>query len=205
MRNQDFARIHSLILPMLVGFKSHKSLMFLSPVDSVLRAIDFDPSGWDESAFYVEVFIMPLYVPHDYISFLFGKRINNSGLGWSRDTPDLIERLHEQIKAKALPYLDATRTPLDLANNMMNLGFHNANVPHAIAFSLAKAGEHDRAAALIDSFLPKMSVARDWEQRIHDQCSAFRDLLVRDPAAAHRQLLAWEDYTVDKLGLQKFR
>lgn len=205
MRHRELKPLFRTMLPSLPGFVGHKSLLIKAPMNGLLRAVDFDPSGFDKASFYVATFVMPLCVPSDYLHLTFGQRIRQHGKtdGWSMTMDDLAAELLRDIQAQALPYLARADTFLSAVDVIS--AFSNPHAPKAMAFLLARAGERKRATALINEYLPKLRLDSHWEKEIFDISTRLRDMLIADPEAAHRQLLEWEEYTIQKLRLEAFR
>ena len=70
---------------------------------------------------------------------------------------------------------------------------------------MARDGQYGRAVAISDALLPTLNLASHWQKGISDDATNLRRMLLEDPAQAHRQLAAWEDYTIGKLKLEAFR
>ncbi len=206
MRHRDLKPLFKTLLPSLPGFAAHKSLLLKAPINGLLRAVHFDSSAFDKPSFYVETLVMPMCVPQDHLNLTFGHRVRQKGKydGWSLTMPDLATDLLTDIQAQALLYLaraDSFRSAVDVISPFSG----NPHAPKAMAFLLARAGEHTQAIALIDDYVPKLRLDSHWENDIFDISTHLRDLLINDPEAADRQLREWEDYTIQKLGLESFR
>ena len=206
MRHRELKPLFRAMLPSLPGFVGHKSLLLKAPINGLLRAIHFDPSAFDKPSFYVETLVMPMCVPADHLNLTFGHRVRQKGKydGWSLTMPDLATDLLPDIQDQAVPYLaqaDSFRAAVDVIRPFSG----NPHAPKAMAFLLARAGEHDRAVAMINDYLPKLRLDSHWEKDIFDVSTRLRDLLIHDPEAADRQLQEWETYTIQKLRLEAFR
>jgi hypothetical protein len=206
MNRRDLKPIHGHLLRSLPGFASHKRLLLMNPMHGMLRAIHFDPSAFSKEDFYVQTITMPLCVPADHLSLMFGDRLRHprSPLGWASTLPDLIEMLLDSIKSQALPFLDSIQSANDFAI-MARKSWDNPHAPKQVAFVLARDGQYERAIRIIDHLLPTLHLDVSWEQAMFDQVSALRHLLATDPDEAQRKFLEWEDYTIGKLGLDGFR
>jgi hypothetical protein len=206
MNARDFKSLYALLLPSLPGFVGHKRMLILPPMNGMLRAIHFDPSGFDKASFYPSRLVMPLCDPTHFLSLLLSKPFyhKTEGYGWTINMPNLVEDLIATIRDEALPALRQAEN-LDGFLELAAPAWGNPHTPKQVAFVLAKAGQRDRAVAIIDDYLPKLRMHSHWEKEIFDLSTHLRDLLVNDPEAAHRQLLAWEDYTIQKLKLEAFR
>lgn len=207
MNRQDIKAIHREILLKIPGLASHKRLLLLRPMNGILRAIHFDPSAFSKDDFYLATCVMPLCVPADTLSLLFGTRLNSTRTpgGWSRrDRPDLIEDLIETIRSQALPFLEGIQSLHDVAR-LARQYWRNPHAPKEAAFALARAEDYGPAISIIDELLPRLDCAISWERSIFDEASVLRHLLLNDPCEAQARLRCWEDYTINKLGLEAFR
>ena len=206
MNAKDLRPIHRELLPYLPSFAARKTLLLMTPMNGMLRAVDFDASAFSKDDFYVATTVMPLCVPSDHISLLFGNRLRHrtEGEHWTRKLPNLVEDLLEAIRAQALPFLERLRSADDFAT-MAKQFWRNPHTPKETAFVLARDGQYDRAVAIINSLLPTLNLKVGWEKGIFDDASALRRLLLTNPDEAQRKLAEWEDYTVRKLKLEAFR
>lgn len=206
MNARDFKPIFKELLPRLPGFVAHKRLTFMMPINGLLRGILFDASAYGKDDFYVQTVIMPLGVPIDHLSLLFGFRVRHptEGWGWTRRLPNLVETLDLCIKAQALPFLEPVRTADDFAL-MARSYWGNIHAPERTAYVLARDGQIQRAIAIIDDLLPKITLDVEWRQTMAQELRAMRSLLIEDPDAARRQFDAWETHLIEALKLQAFR
>ena len=206
MNSRDWKPLHRELLSALPGFVSHKRLLLMAPMNGMLRAIHFDPSGYNKDDFYVATIAMPLCVPNEYLSLLFGHRLRHPGAprGWNRTLPNLMECLTEVITKEGVPFLERIRSVDDFVT--MAQGFWgNPHAPKEAAFVLARAGKDERAIAMIEDLLPTLDLDVAWEKTIFDQSSMIRDLLMTQPEEARRTLATWENYTIGRLKLEAFR
>lgn len=149
---------------------------------------------------------MPTCVPSEYLHLTFGNRIRRLGQrdDWSLTRPGLVPDLLRDIHAYALPFFaraHSYRAAVDVIADYAG----NPHARKAMAFLLARVGEIDQAVEMIDSYVPRLNLESHWQKEIFDTSTTLRDLLVKNPEAAHRQLLAWEDYTLKQLKLEQFR
>jgi hypothetical protein len=100
MTTKEFVALGKSLLPKLPGFAVKGSLMFIPPVECVLRGIHFDGSSFDKRSFSVTTFALPLCVPTNHLYLNFGTRVRHKGGGdrWSMRTPDLREELATALK-----------------------------------------------------------------------------------------------------------
>jgi hypothetical protein len=71
MKKAELSALLKQIQPELPGFKIKGQLLFIDPINHTLRGVWLDHS-MDPRAFYVEVFVQPLFIPAEYIHFGFG-------------------------------------------------------------------------------------------------------------------------------------
>ena len=203
---KDLIALEEGLLLELPGFSVNERLMLISPLENVLRAIYFESSSYDKTAFSVTVFVMPLCVPTEHLSFNFGRRVRHKGGGdrWTMTMPNLVTELSTALKDQALPFLSQVKNLLDFVDMAKSFS-GNPHTPKAIAFALARAGQDHRAIAVLDELLSQLDLNVAWHQAIADQAETLKTKLVSNPAEAHRQLEDSEAETVRKLGLEQFR
>jgi hypothetical protein len=206
MNARELKPIHRALSPYFPGFTGHKRLFLKAPINGMLRAIHFDPSAFDKVSFYPSSLVMPLFVPWDHISLMFGNRLhhNTESYYWTANLPNLVPDLVTAIREQGLPVL-AQAADVD---GFIALGRNSRGNPHterSIAFVLARAGDRGHALDVINGYLPKLNLQTQWEKDIFDTSARLRDLLIHDPNAADRQLQEWENYTIQKLRLEAFR
>ena len=126
----------------------------MTPMNGMPRAVDFDASAFSKDDFYVAATVMPLCVPSDHISLLFGNRLSHPrrGRNWTRKLPHLVGDLLEAIRSQALPFLENLRSADDFAAMARVLA--QSSHTGKTAFVLARAGQGDRAVAIIDALMP---------------------------------------------------
>jgi hypothetical protein len=202
MKKAQLSALLKQIQPELYGFKVKGQLLSIDPISHTLRGVWLDQS-MDPRAFYVQVFVQPLFIPAEEFHFDFGWRIG--ARSWNADTPNLVRELGMAIKAEAVPFLTKISTPMDVAEAAMALRKRgNPNIQRAIAYSFARAGETQKAIAVLDDFLRRMpaKITTDWFLEDARRAEILRDELERDPVAAQRRLLAWEARTKQNLRLE---
>lgn len=207
MRRSTIDSLARRLLPGMPGFVLKSPLVFICPLGHVLRGIYFD-RGNDSRDFYVEAFILPLFVPRSHISFEFGHRLRqpNGQTCWNADSKELPESLFHAIKNEALPFFARTGNPLDVAD--MAASLLNPLNPHyceALALSLARAGKLVEANAALDALLNQIDPSVPWQIEIAERARSFKRKLLADPLQAQQQLDEWELESMLNLGLEKFR
>ena len=207
MNAHDLKPLYKRLLPDFPGFAAHRSLFLTTPMRGMLRAVHCDPSAFSKDDFHVAAFVMPLCVPSEHISLLFGERLRHPGngsWGWSKKSPGLLTDLSHAIRSRALPFLEAIQSADDFAT-MSATYWANPHAPKETAFVLARAGQHERAVSIIDDLIPRLDVRSSWQQTILEDTTNLRHLLLNDPNEAQRKLGEWENYTIRKLRLEAFR
>jgi hypothetical protein len=204
MTTKEFVTLEKRLLPALSGLAIKGRLMFIPPVDHTLRGFNFEPSGFDKRGIYVTAFFLPLCVPRTHISYEFGRRLK--GTGWRADAPDLEATLTEAMR-KETPFLCSLRTVQDVVNAVMPFA-ENARDPYAheaIAYMLVRCGNTNDALTAVGQLLASLDLAIPWQHEMAERAKSLKSQLLADPAAAQRQLDAWESETVKNLGLEEFR
>jgi hypothetical protein len=202
MTKKELIRIEKELLSELPQFEVSGTVMFLPPLDKLLRGIGLQGSGLDRASFYTSVFIMPLCVPTDHLYFSFGKRLRHAGIeSWNKTAPTLLTELGGAIKSEAIPFLSSINSLLDFAE--MARAFNEKNPPtlRAIAYSLARAGENRRAIDVLDRLFVLCDLTVAWQRDLAQEAQSLKSKLIEDPAAAQRQLETWESETVRNLKL----
>jgi len=89
MKTKEFVSLAKQLSPDLHGFAINGPLMFIRPVNRVLRGLYFEGSSFDAKSFYLWAFFLPLCVPTKHVSFNLGKRIRGGGgERWSQTIPN---------------------------------------------------------------------------------------------------------------------
>jgi hypothetical protein len=203
---KEFVALEKMLLPELPGFAIKGPLMLIPPARWLLRGIHFEGSSFDKTSFYANVFIMPLCVPTDHLSLLFGDRIRQrpGGDRWNITEPNVVRRLSTELKRQAVPFLARAKSLVDFVDVAREFA-GNAHTPHAIGFALAQAGQFDQAVEVLGQILREADLNVGWQREIAAQAASLRAKLIDDPKEAQQQLDAWEAETVHKLGLDAFR
>jgi tetratricopeptide (TPR) repeat protein len=200
MTTKELAALGKRLLPQLVGFTVRGQLLFISPVGDILRGIFFDRSG-NPRSFYVQVMVQPLYIPAEHIVFSFGWRLG--GRSWSADDPDLFPKLSHAIQSEAVPFLSKIRSASDVPNAAQSLQrFGDPNIRRAVAYSLARADEREKAIEALEQFLQQMPPYpwTEWLEKDAKRAELLRARLLKDSAEAQKQLEAWKNETRKNLG-----
>lgn len=219
MKKKELESIGKRLFPDLLEIAVKGDLLFMRPIEHVLRGICFDGSI-DPRSFYVEVFVQPLFVPSQQISFNIGWRLRGKGGGptsWNADSPSLVTELRSALQSEALPFLRRVESPMEFA--VAAGAVHPVNGPmapqsidtssdpvrqQAVAYAWARAGDIQQADDALSRLIRLANQNLFWKREAA-QASMLKSVFLTDPAAAQRQLDAWEEETVKNLGLEEFR
>lgn len=206
MTTREFVSIEKSLLAELPGYAIKGSLMFIPPVESLLRGLSFEGSSFDRASFYVTAFVMPLCVPTTHLYFNFGSRVRDKGGGdrWDSRMPGLTKQLSDSLKLTAVPFLSRVESLLDFVDVAREFP-GNPHTPKAVAFALARAGRIAQAIEILGGLPRQLDVNVKWQREIAGQASTLKAILEADPSKAMEQLRAWEVETVRSLGLGQFQ
>jgi hypothetical protein len=222
MTRKEFEAIGKRLLPDLPGFAVKGGLLFVRPVGHTLRGILFSRSI-DKRTFYVHIFIQPLFFPAEHIILNIGWRLRVRPKGpesWDADAPSLIAELSDGLRREALPFLKRIQTDRDVAEAASSVNLITGPIAHpaiaygsvhafnqeVIAYALARSGDLDQARDALDRLLGFPSnMEIPWHREADRRARAMKSQLGTDPAAALRQLDAWEAETTRNIGLEPFR
>jgi hypothetical protein len=201
MKKSELTALAKQVVPRDWAIKG--DLAFMQPVDHTLRGIHFDTSAFRRKVTYVTWFYLPLWLPRTHLTLTLGARIRHS---WNIDDPGMVEQLRDHIVREALPILDGLRTPHDVARTLLarvkELGVV-LPLQQELAYALARTKD-PAAIEAFDTVLTVFNPAVEWQRELAARALSFRDELIRNPDAAMRQLLAWEQVSLSNLGLEKF-
>jgi hypothetical protein len=173
-------------------------------VENLYRGFVFGSSGFSAETFNPDVFVQPLYVPHDYITMTLGRRL----LGvWKFQADDqaLPSRLLASMRKEGFPLLEEFGSPERIAKDQGTLLSRNHYARQAAAYSLVLIGEDQQAIRRLDELLDMLRETgagiQKWALKVHDEVASFRETLASNPAEARRLLAEWTEQTRQKLGL----
>lgn len=206
MITKAFISLENSLLPALPGFGVKGRLMVLSPLNHLLRGINFEGSSFNKTSFYATMFVMPLCVPTKSLYFNFGRRIRRKENGdrWSTEMLNLVEELIDALTLQAVPFLSPVESLHDFVKLAKTFSIENPHTSKAIAFALARAGEDKQAISVIDQLLHRLDMKVPWQVEIGDMARDLMSKLIKDPAEAYKQLKMWEAETISNLGLDNF-
>jgi len=217
---RDIQSLTKLIAPTLGKFQFKRDLMFEVPVAHYLKGFAFDRSGFDKAMFYVEAFIMPLYVPSDHISLLFSQRLTDNGSQiWFYDTTKrerLADALRNIMVHQGLPFLALVNDPYDLLERVSELhsNLQDMWVQVAVAYSAVLANQENKAGEMLQlaeakiqeqiSELQKHKITSAEHTELLQQVREVTQCYAQGHKVASRLLRSWELLTLRKLGLTDF-
>lgn len=208
MTAKQAAKIAKELLPDLPGFVIGKKMAFKSPTDDFLRAVYFENTS-DANRFHFHVFLMPLLVPQDYISFNYGGRIGNP-LNWRLDNPNLLPDLRTAIHSEAIPFLNKVSTLTEVIHYLgadieVDRQRVNPYTLEALAYALIRSGDYSSALKPLHELDQRFSKSTtSWVLELVARAKSVEEKLLRKPKAALAQLETWKAVTVSKLGLEKY-
>jgi hypothetical protein len=203
------------LVPRLPGYAAKGTLVFASPVGDLLRALDFEPSGFQRDTRRLRCFVMPLYEPETWIRYTFGRVLGgaNEGQGdWWFDFPEdrgaVMEQIADLAVRDALPWLDRVRTPGDLVERAHEIRPDlDSHVQMAVSLSHILCGNHAEAQAGLRQMRQEILEGdddREWVRELADLGAEIADEIDADPQIAVNRLRRWRDAAVRELGLAKF-
>jgi len=195
-------------LPLLPGFVAHKNLMFISPVEDVLRSLAFG-SSVDANTFYVSKFFLPLYVPCEFVNDMFGERLRiNGNSGWRDDDPHLIKNLINVIQSEAIPFINSVSSLVGVRDYLKVESIKprtNSHTLEALAYTLIKCGDY--ASALKSLAELKRMLQGDtvpWVVAQFNRAQLVEQKLLQSSEEALAQLKVWKVETIRNLKLEEF-
>ena len=212
MKPKEFTRIKNALLPHLPGFVADRKKLFISPVDDFWRGLCFE-SSQDANRFYLWVFFLPLFVPHDFFAFTYGNRLRrrSGGEGWRDDDPNVIAELLDTIHSAAMPFLDSVSSLEKVVDYMKEYNKRGSRGPgshqlEAYAYMLIKRGDYTSALESVAEL--KQSLEGNtvpWVVAQRGRALLMEEKLLQSPEAALAQLEEWKKWTIGKLKLEKFQ
>jgi hypothetical protein len=141
------------VVPELPGFEASERFLFHSPIPDLLHFFYFDASGFDKNVFYIEMGVLPLYVPVDNVHFTYGSRLGGSWDITEAETPEAVmKRVVAYIQHQGLPYLSFVPDPAAFAEDLELLTDLSPEDPlytEPVAYSLILSGRFDDATEVV--------------------------------------------------------
>ena len=214
MKSSEIKRLSiKYLLPHLPEFRVKGSLLYVEPVEQLLRGFGFESSGFDRTAIYVWMFVQPLYVRAPDIVLTFGERLGGGAKTWhpvAGQEEEVMGDILREIRRKGLPFLDQIRTPADLArvaSAKAQKAPDNTHVLEVEAYSLVLAGRYRDARTVlerIEQLARSLLTANPralWIEEVGTRARLLRETLARSPDEAIALLDQWRLEMLTKLGL----
>ena len=179
-------------------------MLIMVPMRQTLRGVCFENTGPETEQFYMWAFLMPLYIPFEYISLNFGKRLGGGSHTWVTDRPNLISDIIKAIRYEALPFLGSPScNEKEIVRYILKLTsrLSNQNALEVAAYTLIRIGEYEDALKKIDDLLLTLDREVEWEQKIENRALFIKTELLNSPANAMKQMAVWTEQTLHNLDL----
>jgi hypothetical protein len=204
MKQAEFARIGAWIASAIPGLVARKNLVFHSPIRHILRGICFDQAT-DKRAFYVQVFLQPLFVPLDVVVFSLGWRLGGPSHIWHADAPGMRDELLEQVKRSAVPFLALADSIEGLTKAIEKLDKpDDIFARESLGYTYAYMGDLERCRRVLAKLTEEYDASIPWVREIEERARWLIELLSKSPELARTQLRGWEDETAINLGLSAY-
>jgi hypothetical protein len=206
MTTKQAERIGKALLPGMHGFVATGKMVFKSPVDDFLRGLYFGTTS-DANYFHFWVFLLPLFVPNEGISFNFGGRIGNA-LNWRLDNPNLSADLKSTIENEAIPFLDKVSTLAGVIKYLQALIERDRQrvdlyALQALACSFIKDERFPAALNVLGEQKRRLQAATtSWTLELRARAELLERMLLEDPNMALAQLDTWKAETKRTLKLE---
>ena len=216
MRTKDAQRLaEKYLLPHLPGFIFHKKLLYISPIEQLLRGVFFYSSAYERWTFTIVAFIQPLYIPEEHTHSLYGGRLGNLSGGadewWTIDETNEVQVMNEvlhTVQKEALPFLNKIKDPSDFVKKYMRRerdpGIHYME---AVSYSLVMVGKYRKARKIFDRNLKTLDKAMRGEYALPylgemaERVKLIKNALNENPENAIGILNGWREETLRNLGL----
>lgn len=205
MRRKEFARLLQHPLLQMDGFVLRDALLFKPPLRHVLRGFCFESSAFDQSAFYVDAFVMPLCRPTSYLYFTFGNRVRHAkgGERWKAEMPNLADELGIAMNGVAATFLSRIESLPDFVDYASRLS-STERVLEGIGYALARQSEVTRAIEVFNRLLDRADMTISWHRELAQRVGNLKGMLAESPEEALAKLAASERETVHNLRLDEF-
>ena len=204
MTTKQFLEMQRELLSVLPGFAVGKRLLYARCPKYVLRGLCFDGSNFDKKAFYVNVFAMPLYVPHEYLAFTICERLRSEKGGdrWNIGMPKIVESLQAAIKDQAVPFLGRVSNLQSFCDQLGKRSHDNPNITVANAFGLVLLGKEFLARQLMEELVLRLDFNVGWQRTIADRVGLIKAKLNDGGDRARQQLELWAIETLERIDVR---
>jgi hypothetical protein len=206
------------LLPNLPGFRFKGHMLYHQDLQYLLRGFSFENSAFSQYTFTINVFVQPLYIPRNYLSFGFGERLGLLSKGrdiWWEYTETQEEKIMREILSIIIrdgkPYLEKRESLIDFVRQYHKSDKRTKENKHnreAICYTHALLGDFQRAKNQLDSFIRQISHEirkypdERWRTEIQNRAQLILDYLIDQKYEnAVQQLNVWRKYTLSSLGI----
>ncbi len=211
---QSLIRRH--LLPHFPESDVRRGLLFVRPLGQILRGFCFDSSGLDRFEFTVEVFVQPLFVPNEGITFSIGDRLGSicgkQERWWTLTDDNETEIMADVLKLmqrEGPVILDKFTTLEDFSKNAItpHTNPYSPYPPEMVAYGAVLLGNKQLAEKMfvrLDETLHPEQEYCEYHAGIRDRAHLVRTAFERSPEDAVGILSKWREETVANLKLTKF-
>jgi len=192
MKKRDVRNIYDVIHLDLTDYGLKDRLLVRVPTGDVLCGVLFDSSAFSKEAFYIHIFVQPLYVPAEYLVLTFGERVPGVWEHKASNVDILAPRVLKAIQDQARPFHERFSTAESFYRNAErtfpteNIHLQQALVLTAIYLGRKRDAQRhfDALRLLIEKSDPKIP----WPRAVLAETETFVSEATADPNAAHRHL-----------------
>jgi hypothetical protein len=191
------------------GFRPNAShhLAYQIHDELVLSGLLLDLSGMERGAFYVNAFSQALYVPKNYLTLNWGKRLERSRR-WKIDADNELEitrQVLESVRMEGCPFLESLNSSRKLAEMLEaqrgTRGEININMWVDRAYSWVLEGDEAKAKRDLLYITREYVPEYDWVRELQEQCEVVLKSLDTGLEPTKELLNTWARQTRTHLGL----
>ena len=210
------ALIYRHLLPHMPGFAAKGGLLFVRPLEYVLRGYGFQGSNFDKDRFCVGAFAEPLFIPGGNVAVEGWGRlgsIRGKADKWWTLTKDNEQQVMADVlrlmKREGPTIIDKFKTLDDFVKNAITrkTNPYSPYPPEMVAYGAVLLGKRRLAEKMFDKVewtLRDESQRRSYEEEILKRARNVRNTFRRDSQEAVAILRRWREETAAKLKLTKF-
>jgi hypothetical protein len=208
MKTKDFTALGKALAVNLPKSCVRGPVTFLLPIGQILRGLQFDGSSLNADSFYVWSFILPLFIPTEFLHGSLGDRLRlQSGSDrWNRNYPDLLSTLSDVIQKDALPLLRRAATIPGaievLQERLANSGGKAGASREALAYCLAFQGEYSAAREHLQKYKALLDLRIAWQKTNADRADLLLAKMSEGQEAVASQLEQWTQLSIQNLKLE---
>jgi len=226
MQAREFIKLAKMHMPDLIDevpFHFFRGNLIKPNTQPILQAINFQPSDWDKSDFYLNVFVQPLFVQEEDFVLSIGSRLGdfkqNGASSWNvseRDPREIFKEIEEDIRRYVLPWFKTTESP-DKLLALMESG--KSNIPRrdrhdkifrdfqsyqTMSYCALLGGKTKTAISYIEKSIGEIKDSNyDLDKSLVKSCQQMRKLITEKPDVAKKQLLENVRQTTESIKLPK--